>query len=292
MMYDIGIIISCYNEEDSIKELYDEIICSIKKSKKINKYKLYFINDNSSDDTIKIIKSIKDKNINIINFKKRMGKSVGLEVAFKLVSKNLDLIFMMDADLQDDPNEFDRFITKIEEGYDLVTGYKKKRLDSKEKKFASKIYNKILNLIFNMNLHDHNCGFKCFRSNIIDKIKIYDNLHRFITVLVKYMGYKVSEIEVKHHKRKYGKSKYGITRYFIGFKDILRVKYIVSYKDIKYIFFNIFFSAIILIISLFINKVFFFLILIVLYYIYVNYSLLFYESFNIDKIKKYININK
>ena len=140
---------------------------------------------------------------------------------------------MMDADLQDDHKEFDRFIKKIEEGYDIVSGYKKNRLDNIEKKIASKIYNKIVNFLFGMNLHDHNCGFKCFKYEVIKKIHIYDHLHRFIAVICKYNGFSVGEIEVEHHKRKYGKSKYGFSRYLIGIKDIIRMKYILSVKKIK-----------------------------------------------------------
>lgn len=285
MKYKIEVIISCYNEEKNIRKIYEKLIANIKKSNKILGYKLIFIEDNSKDKTkeniIKIMK--KNKNVNIIKFKKRTGKSIGLQVAFNKIEEDTDLVFMMDADLQDDPNEMDNFIKKIEEGYDLVSGYKKNRLDSIEKRYASKIYNKMINLLFNMNLHDHNCGFKCFKKNALKGLKIYDSLHRFITVFVKSNGYKVGEIVVKHHKRIYGKSKYGFLRYFIGLKDMIRVKYIITHR--KNISFLWDFLLAILVVILFYNygkKIIIILCLLALIYGVLIYNLNKYKKFKID----------
>lgn len=230
--YSIAIVISAFNEEESIKELYQAIIKNIKKSDKIKAYYIIFINANSTDNTQKYIEElqVKDKHVLLLNVNHKTAKADCLQLGFDNLPANVDLVFTMDADLQDDPQELDHFIAKIEEGYDLVSGYKKIRLDSFEKRAASKVYNHAVNFLFGMHLHDHNCGFKCFRREVINHLRISDNLHRFITVLVNSLGYRVGEIAVLHHKRPYGKSKYGLSRYLIGFKDAIRVKFKIMFK--------------------------------------------------------------
>ena len=293
MKYKIGVIISCYNEEKNIPKIYEKLIDSIKTSKKIKDYIIYFIEDNSKDKTKANIKKIikNDKKVKLISFSKRMGKSIGLQVGFNNIDKSIDLVFMMDADLQDDPKEIDKFIKKIEEGYDLVSGYKKNRKDSIEKKTASKVYNKFVNLVFRMDLHDHNCGFKCFKKEVLKDLKIYDNLHRYITVFVKEEGYSIGEIEVAHHKRIHGKSKYGITRYFIGFKDMVRVKYILLHQKKLSFILDIMIIAIMALLLL-INKILF-IVLICIYliiYLILLYNLKKYQKFDINTYKDYYKI--
>jgi len=186
MKYKIAVLVPCYNEEESIAELYKRLKDAFSKfKKKISSYSIYFISDGSTDNTVSEVKKVikKDSNVELLDLKKS-GKSIALQVGFSMIKDDVDLVFMMDGDLQDDPKEIGRFIEKIESGYDLVSGYKKIRLDNLEKRTASKVYNKSLNIIFGMNLHDHNCGFKCFKKEVVDRLKIYDNLHRFITVLV------------------------------------------------------------------------------------------------------------
>lgn len=289
MKYKIAIILNCFNEEKNIEKIYEKIIEELKKSKKVKKYTLYFINDVSTDNTLENIKKLmkNDKNIVLLNFNQRMGKSIGLQTAFHEIEKDIDLVFMMDADLQDDPKEIDRFITKIEKGYDLVSGYKKNRLDNLEKRTASKVYNKVLNFVFGMNLHDHNCGFKCFRREVLYDLKIYDNLHRYITILVNSMHYKVGEIDVLHHKRIHGKSKYGLSRYFIGFKDMIRIKYIITHQKKSKLILDLLLLILILVLSFTINKVLsislFLIISIILIILWVN--LYKYNHFDIKTYK-------
>lgn len=177
MKYKVAVLIPCYNEEESIAELYKRLKAAFNKfKKKINSYSIYFISDGSTDNTVKEVKKVikNDSNVELLDLKKS-GKSIALQVGFSAIKDDVDLVFMMDGDLQDDPKEIGRFIEKIESGYDLVSGYKKIRLDNLEKRTASKVYNKSLNIIFRMNLHDHNCGFKCFKKEVVDKLKIYDN---------------------------------------------------------------------------------------------------------------------
>lgn len=232
-----------------------------------------------------------DKKIVLLDFKKRMGKSIGLQSAFNEVEDDVDLVFMMDADLQDDPKEINRFIEKIEEGYDLVSGYKKNRLDNLEKRMASKVYNRVINIVFGMNLHDHNCGFKCFKRNVLYDLKIYDNLHRYITILVNSMGYKVGEIDVLHHKRIHGKSKYGLSRYFIGFKDMIRIKYIINHQKKIWFLLDFIILLIILTLSFLINKILF--IAMIILSVIINTVLIInlnrYKKFDINDYKNLYN---
>ena len=162
MKYNVAVIISCFNEEENVEKIYKKLVNELKKSKKIDDYKIYFINDVSTDSTLENIEKLmkKDKKVTLINFKRRMGKSLGLQAGFNEVSKDIDLVFMMDADLQDDPKEIDRFIEKIEEGYDVVSGYKQNRLDNLEKKPASALNYKKKNKIKNLKTLNYNYKFR------------------------------------------------------------------------------------------------------------------------------------
>lgn len=290
MRYNVAILIPCHNEEKNIEILYQKLISSFNQlTKKVKNYSIYFINDGSTDHTKSEIKKLCKKyvSVKLIDLKRKFGKSIALQIGFSVIEEDIDLVFMMDGDLQDDPKEIGRFIEKIEEGYDLVSGYKKVRLDNIEKRTASKVYNKVLNITFKMNLHDHNCGFKCFKRKVLNDIKIYDNLHRFITIFANSKGYKVGEIEVEHHKRKHGKSKYGLTRYFVGFKDMIRVKFIISHKNVYSFIKDIVILGIILGILFVLNRVLFLIVflLLVLIYCLLIYNLNRYQKFKIDMNK-------
>ena len=137
----------------------------------------------------------------------------------------------MDADLQDDPKEFIRFIEKIDEGYDLVVGWKKNRLDPNEKKIASKIFNKGTSSMSGVKLHDHDCGFKCFRKEVVKSLDVYGELHRYLPALAYRNGFKITEIDVEHHKREHGSSKYGMERYMRGALDSLTTMFLLKYSD-------------------------------------------------------------
>lgn len=230
----ISIVIPAYNEEESIEELYKQCLNSLKKcfeEKKASDYEIWFINDGSTDGTKEIIKRIinKDNKVHLISFRKNFGKSPALDAAFHKVSG--DLVFTLDADLQDDPKEFSRFIDKIDEGYDMVVGWKYDRQDPMEKKLPSLIFNKVTSKMSGINLHDFDCGFKCIRREVVKSIDVYGELHRYIPVLAYRKGFKISEITVTHHKRQFGKSKYGIERYMRGALDSLTVMFLLKYSD-------------------------------------------------------------
>jgi len=171
--------------------------------------------------------SNKDANVKLIKFRKNFGKSAGLQAGFDVA--NGDIIFTMDADLQDDPKEIPNFINKINEGYDLVVGWKKKRLDPISKTVPSKIFNKVTSNAFKLKLHDYNCGFKAYKKDLVNELDIYGEMHRYIPALAHAKGYKVAEIPIEHRKRKFGKSKYGFERYLRGFLDLLTVKLVTNY---------------------------------------------------------------
>jgi len=160
--------------------------------------------------------------------RKNFGKSIALSEGFKLAQG--DVILTMDGDLQDDPKEISNFISKLNEGYDLVTGWKQQRKDPVlGKKLPSKLFNYMTNLVSGVKLHDHNCGFKIYRKQLAKKLSLYGDLHRYIPALSHSMGFKVTEISVEHHARPYDKSKYGLERFYHGFFDFITILFLTKY---------------------------------------------------------------
>ncbi len=231
----ISVLIPAYNEAESIRELYSQVMKGIStcfEKRQASVYEIWFVNDGSTDKTGDVIRDIiseRDGNVHLIDFRKNFGKSPALDAGFHHVSG--EIVFTMDADLQDDPKEFSRFIEKLDEGYDLVVGWKKNRLDSAEKRLPSKLFNKVTSNLSGINLHDHDCGFKCFRREVVDSLDLYGELHRYIPVLAHRNGFRITEITVEHHKREYGASKYGIERYMRGALDSLTTNFLLKYSD-------------------------------------------------------------
>ena len=223
---DISVLIPIFNEQDSIKELYQEIKKNIPQELSCE---IIYINDGSNDSSLDIIKSIlaTDKNVKLINLFVNSGKSEALNIAFEKAAGNI--IFTIDGDLQDDPKEIPNLINKIKSGSDMVTGWKKNRKDPISKKVLSKIFNFVLRLITGIKIHDFNCGLKAYKKHVIKSINIYGGLHRFIPVLVSRNGFSVDEIIVNHRKRKFGESKYGKSRIFHGFFDLITVLFLNKY---------------------------------------------------------------
>ena len=223
---DISVLIPIYNEQDSIKELYQEIKKNIPQELSCE---IIYINDGSNDSSLDILKSIlaTDKNVKLINLFVNSGKSEALNIAFEKAAGNI--IFTIDGDLQDDPKEIPNLINKIKSGSDMVTGWKKNRKDPISKKVLSKIFNFVLRFITGIKIHDFNCGLKAYKKHVIKSINIYGGLHRFIPVLVSRNGFSVDEIIVNHRKRKFGESKYGKSRIFHGFFDLITVLFLNKY---------------------------------------------------------------
>lgn len=194
----ISVVIPVFNEQESIKELYMQISAALKNQKK---YEIIFINDGSSDKSEKAIIDLsnEDKRVKLISFYRNFGKSAALSEGFKYASG--EIIITMDADLQDDPNEISNLINKLDEGYDLVSGWKQKRYDPWTKTFPSKIFNFVTRVLTGVKIHDFNCGLKAYRSSVIKSIEVFGGRHRYIPALAGQMNFSVSEIVVNHRPR-------------------------------------------------------------------------------------------
>ncbi len=229
----LSFIIPVYNEEGSVKFLYEEIkqvAKFLKKQRKVSTYEVIFINDGSRDRTQYILESLKqtekDK-LKIIQFRRNFGKAEAYNAGFELCSG--DLIFTMDGDLQDNPQEIPRFIEKIERGYDIIIGWKYRRRDSISKKLASKLFNAIMRSSTRLRLHDFDNGYRCMKKEILPHLHLYEGLYRYIPVFASSRGFKVGEIKVRHRPRRFGKSKYGISRLYRGFFDLITIKFLFFY---------------------------------------------------------------
>jgi len=223
----VSIIIPLLNEEESLNIIAHEI-------RKVIKpldigFEVIFVDDGSTDHSLNVIKEIcrTDKRFKYISFKKNYGKSAALQIGFKAVTG--DVVITMDADLQDDPTEIPNLLKKLEEGYDLVSGWKKNRKDPFIKRYSSRFFNFVTRLISKIQIHDFNCGLKAYRREVTDNIYIYGELHRYIPVLANWQGFTISEVVVKHHSRRYGKTKFGISRFFKGFIDLITVIFTTRY---------------------------------------------------------------
>ncbi|MBU1087967.1 MAG: glycosyltransferase family 2 protein [Candidatus Omnitrophica bacterium] len=226
----ISIVIPVFNEAENIKLLYEEIVSVLETIGK--DYEIIFVNDGSLDTTQEKIDSLfnKDSKHTLgIQLLTQSGKAAALHAGFQLAKG--EIIFTLDGDLQDDPHEIPSFLKKLDEGYDLVSGWKQNRKDSFIKNNTSKIFNAVTNTISRVKLHDFNCGFKAYKSNAVKGLNLYGELHRYIPVLVAARGYKVTEIPVHHRKRINGKSKYGLLRFIHGALDIVTVMFITKFHS-------------------------------------------------------------
>ena len=224
---DISIVIPLFDEEANIEKLYGQLKTVLQDLNK--EYELIFIDDGSTDNSFSILQDFheKDKTVKVVQFRRNFGKSAALSVGFKYAKGKI--IVTMDADLQDDPREIANFIKKLDEGYDIVSGWRFERKDSFSKTLPSKLFNYLTSLLTGIKIHDFNCGFKVCKKEVIENINIYGELHRYIPVLAHWRGYKVGEIKVRHYPRGGGSSKYGIGRLFRGFTDLLTVLFLTRY---------------------------------------------------------------
>jgi len=224
----ISIVIPAYNEAENLPVLREEIKTVMKNI--TDDYEIIIINDGSGDGTQGVIEKLfqEDKeHIKGIQFRANFGKASALKAGF--AEARGEIIFTMDADLQDDPKEIPNFISKINEGYDLVSGWKQNRQDSFVKNTSSKFFNFITSLFSKIKLHDFNCGFKAYKKEVAKGLDLYGQLHRYIPVIARNQGYKIVEIPIHHRKRKFGKSKYGPVRFLNGFLDLLTVMMLTKY---------------------------------------------------------------
>lgn len=214
----ISVVVPVYNEEASLAELARRVEAAYAGAE------IIFVDDGSTDGTWNVISQLAVENpsrVKGLKHRKNFGKATALTVGFKHASG--EIIFTMDGDLQDDPAEIPNFLRKLDEGYDLVSGWKKIRHDPIDKTLPSKFFNWATTALTGVKLHDFNCGFKAYRKDVVTNLPLYGELHRFIPVFAAADGWRVGEMAVQHHARKFGKSKYGWSRGVKGFLDLLSV---------------------------------------------------------------------
>jgi glycosyltransferase involved in cell wall biosynthesis len=217
----ISVISPFFNEEGSIRELYTRLTETLDRLGR--SYELVFVDDGSTDGTAdKLADAVGDNPaVTILRLRRNRGKSEALAAGFNHAVG--EYMITIDADLQDDPDEIPRLVEKLDEGFELVCGWKKERKDPGSKTVPSKVFNTVTSLMTGVKLHDMNCGLKAYRRYVIDELEIYGGLHRYIPVLAHSHGFRICEVEVKHHPRRHGKSKFGSGRLVSGFFDLFTV---------------------------------------------------------------------
>ena len=223
----LSVVVPLLNEAESLPELYVALDDTL--SRHAEGCELIFVDDGSSDDSFQVLQGLrrKDERVKIIQLRGNQGKATALAVGFREAQG--EVIITLDADLQDDPKEIPKFLAKLEEGYDLVSGWKVRRQDPWTRRLLSAIFNRVTALITGLRIHDFNCGFKAYRRAVIGELRLHGELHRFIPALASWRGFGVAEIEVEHHPRRYGRSKYGMERIPWGFFDLLTVIMLTRY---------------------------------------------------------------
>ncbi len=223
----ISVVIPLLNEDESLQELYDWIVRVVQSNQ--YSYEILFIDDGSTDESWKVIQQLSEKNSNVkgIKFQTNYGKSQALNAGFKVAQG--DVVITMDADLQDSPDEIPELYNLIiKENFDLISGWKKKRYDSKiRKNIPSKLFNWAARKTSGLKLHDFNCGLKAYKNEVVKNVNVYGEMHRYIPVLAKNAGFlKIDEKVVQHQARKYGETKFGIDRFINGFLDLLTISFL------------------------------------------------------------------
>jgi glycosyltransferase involved in cell wall biosynthesis len=224
----ITIVVPFLDEEGSLEELHSRLTSVL--SGVGQAYEILFVDDGSRDRGGEIVDGLaaRDPHVGVVHFRRNFGKAAALDAGFRRARGRI--VFTMDADLQDDPTEIPSFLAKLSEGYDLVSGWKKKRHDPMGKTLPSKFFNFVVSASSGLKLNDFNCGFKAYRADAVRGLDLYGELHRYVPVLVHWRGFRVTEIPVVHHPRTTGSSKYGIERLAKGFFDLLTVLLITRYR--------------------------------------------------------------
>jgi dolichol-phosphate mannosyltransferase len=223
----ISVVIPVYNEKLSLEPLFGEIVAMAERANL--DLDLIFVDDGSTDGSWEVVTDLAHHHawVRGIRLRRNFGKAAAFSAGFR--AAHGDVILTMDADLQDDPAEVPRFLATLAEGLDVVSGWKRKRLDPWHRVIASRVFNWLVSRLTGVRLHDHNCGMKCYRAEVFREVRLYGELHRFIPVLAAARGFKVGEIAIHHRRRRFGRSKYGVRRLLKGFLDLLTVKFLTGF---------------------------------------------------------------
>lgn len=225
---EISVVIPVYNEEDNVWPLYDNLEPVL--SKLGRNYEVILVDDGSKDGTYNKLRQLHEKNnhFKVIKFRRNFGQTPAMRAGFDFASGGI--IITLDADLQNDPEDIPKILEKMDEGYDIVSGWRKNRKDKVSRRFPSAIANKIISVLFRVRLHDYGCTLKAYRKEVLDNIELYGEMHRYIPAIASWMGVKVAEIPVNHRARKFGKAKYGISRTIRVILDIITIKFLLTYS--------------------------------------------------------------
>lgn len=225
----LSVVIPVYNEAASLGELHAEL-AEVAREQQYD-LDLVFVDDGSTDGSWQEIERLaaEDPRVQGIRFRRNFGKAAALSAGFQAARG--EIVFTLDADLQDDPHEMPRFLEQMNTGLEVVSGWKQVRHDPWHKVGPSRVFNGLVSQLTGVRLHDHNCGFKCYRREIFDEVRLYGELHRFVPVLASARGWRVGEIAVNHRPRKFGSSKYGVRRFIKGFLDLLTVYLLTGYSQ-------------------------------------------------------------
>jgi len=225
----ISVVLPVYNEEPNIQPLYDELVGALRSIGK--EYEIIFIDDGSKDNGFAILRGIrdKDKNVRLIRFRRNFGQTAALSAGFDYATG--DVVITMDADRQNDPADIPKLLEKIEEGFDLVSGWRYDRQDKFiSRRLPSMFANKLISWTTDVKLHDYGCTLKALRGDLAKQITLYGELHRFIPAIASWTGVTIAEVKVNHRPRTQGQSKYGISRTFRVLLDLITVKFLLSYS--------------------------------------------------------------
>ena len=225
----LSFVIPLKDEAPTLGELFSKI--AEQASAQTTSWEVIFVDDGSTDNSWEVIQELATENpdnVKAIRFRRNMGKADALAAGWQECTG--DFVFTMDADLQDDPSEIPHFLDKMEEGWDIVSGWKRRRHDPWHKVLPSRIFNLMLSRVNKVPLHDHNCGFKCYRREVVHSIPMYGEMHRMVPSLAAIHGYRTTEIPVQHHPRLHGQSKYGFKRFLRGFLDMWTVSYLQNFR--------------------------------------------------------------
>jgi glycosyltransferase involved in cell wall biosynthesis len=225
----ISVVIPLYNEAESLSALHAELGGVFAAGVGGEPAEIVFVDDGSRDGSWAVVQGLseRDPRVRGLRFRRNFGKAAALTAGFAAARGRV--VFTLDGDLQDDPAEIPRFLAKLDEGLDLVSGWKRRRFDPWHKVYPSRVFNWMVSTLTGCRLHDHNCGFKALRREVLDEVRIHGELHRFIPALAHARGFRVGELEVHHRKRRYGSSKYGVSRFMNGLLDLLSVQFLTRF---------------------------------------------------------------
>jgi glycosyltransferase involved in cell wall biosynthesis len=223
----ISVVVPLFNEEHSLETLYREIAGALESQ---YDFEVIFVDDGSTDGSLSVLDRLhaESTNVVVVHLRRNFGKAAALQAGF--LEARGDIVVTIDADLQDDPAEIPRLLAKLDEGFDLVSGWKTRRNDSLTRRLFSRLFNWSTAVVSGVRLHDVNCGLKAYRAEVLQGMRLYGELHRFIPVLASYRGFRVAEIPVNHRPRPHGRSRYGPERYLRGFFDLLSVTFMGRYR--------------------------------------------------------------